>query len=69
MAFKELVVFELHMSIAFEKLLFFGNAPVLNMIAGGFTALLAFPAPSRLFGVSSSSDVFFGRVHGLPLEP
>jgi len=44
-AFKELVVFELHTSIAFEKLLFFGNAPVLKMMAGGLTVLLAFPAP------------------------
>ena len=61
------MVFELHMSIAFEKLLFFGSVPVLNMIAGGFTAWFAFPA--ALPGESSSSDAFFWRVPGLPAEP
>lgn len=68
-AFNELVVLELHISIGFEKLLFFGKAPVLNMMAGGFTALLRFPAPLGLFCVSSSSDVFLGRLLGLPPEP
>jgi len=68
-AFKELVVLELHISIAFEKLLFFGSAPVLKMMAGGLTAWLTFPAPFWLFGVSSSSEAFFGRPHGLPAEP
>lgn len=68
-AFKELVVFELHMSIAFEKLLFFASAPVLKMMAGGLTVWLAFPAPFWLCGVSSSSEEVFGRLPGLPAEP
>lgn len=69
MAFNELVVLELHKSIAFEKLLFFDRPPALKMMAGGFTALLAFPTPLGLFCASSSIELFFERLACFPPEP
>jgi len=68
-AFKVLLL-ELPPLIPLEKLLFFVNDPVLKMIAGGLTTLVfvPFPVALLLFGVKSPSEVFFGRLPGLPPE-
>ena len=41
--------------------------PVVNIIAGGFTALFGIPASLWLFDESSSSEAFLGSVPGLPV--
>ena len=69
-AFKELVLLVLQISIPLEKLLFLTNWPVLKIIAGGFTEVVCplFADTLPLWPLSSSSEVFFGRP-SLPSEP